>query len=238
MKIEMLGVGEAFDPAERNSALIVEEGGFRLLIDCGHSIPPALWRIPDAAEIDAVYLTHHHPDHVFGLVPVLDAFKDEGRRKPLDLITTAWGIEHVKRLCEAGLLPLEKLTFALRFHDSAGLTGIGPWQAAFARTDHSAVNHAVKLAARGKRFAHSGDGRPTEASRALFADADLLFHECYVVEGTPPPGHADLATIRGISGPSRIGLYHLRKDQRAPAPSKLEGDSRCFLLQAGDTIDL
>jgi ribonuclease BN (tRNA processing enzyme) len=238
VKISVLGVGEAFDPHEGNSSVLVEEAGFRLMIDCGHAVPPALWRRGDGVEIDAIYLTHHHPDHVFGLVPVLDAFVGQGRRKGLEIITTAWGIEHVKRLCEVGLLDLASLPYAVSFRDLTQLRQIGPWTAAFAATEHSVVNHAIKLGSRGRDFAYSGDGRPTAASRALFAGADLLFHECHIVEELPPmKHHADIATVRGIEGPRRIGVYHLRSDQRPLGAAAVAGDARLFLPKAGDVIE-
>jgi ribonuclease BN (tRNA processing enzyme) len=86
MEVTFLGVGEAFDPDEANASVLVQAGGFTLLIDCGHSAVSSLWRrCPEPDEIDAVYLTHHHGDHVLGRLPVLDRCASGGRRHPFDL---------------------------------------------------------------------------------------------------------------------------------------------------------
>lgn len=102
MRLTMLGVGEAFDPAESSSAALVEADGFTLLIDCGHAVPMPLWTArPDPDAVDAIYLTHHHADHVLGLVPVIEHWAWRGRRAPLTIVTTAAGIDHLHRLFAA-----------------------------------------------------------------------------------------------------------------------------------------
>ena len=52
MQVTVLGVGEAFDPTYPNTSVLVEAAGFALLVDCGHSVPPSLWRL--APEPDRV----------------------------------------------------------------------------------------------------------------------------------------------------------------------------------------
>lgn len=234
MQITVLGVGEAADPAEGNAAVVVASGNYRLLVDCGHSVPPALWRrYPDPDAIDGVIFTHHHPDHCFGLVPWLISLADDRRRKPLEIVTTASGIEHLKRLCEVGMVPHDSTSpFPIIWRDAAQLDRIGPFALARARTCHSLINHAIRLAADGARFAYSGDGRPTAQARALYSDADLLLHESYMADDAPDTRyHADLATVRGIAGPPRIGVYHIRKDQRPLAIARLAGDRRLFVAE-------
>lgn len=241
MQIVVLGVGEASDPTQSNASVVVAGGDYRLLIDCGHSVPPALWRrFADPHSIDALMLTHHHPDHCFGLVPWLISLADDGRRRPLDIVTTAWGIDHLKKLCEIGMVPHDSGSpFPIIWRDAATVERIGPFALARARTSHSVVNHAIRLEANGMRFVYSGDGRPTTESRALFADADLLLHECYMADDAPEmEHHADLATVRGVAGPPRIGIYHIRKDQRPLALARLEGNSRLFVVKADQEFQL
>src|SRR4051794_29276145 len=99
MRIELLGVGEAFDAEEPNAAALVEQDGFTLLIDCGHSAVSQLWRArPDPDAVDAVYLTHHHADHVLGLPAVINRWEFDGRRRDLLIVTTPAGIALVQRI--------------------------------------------------------------------------------------------------------------------------------------------
>lgn len=241
MQIVVLGVGEASDPAQSNASIAVASGGYRLLIDCGHSVPPVLWRrFPDPHSIDALIFTHHHPDHCFGLVPWLISLADDGRQRPLDIVTTAWGIEHLKKLCEIGMVPHDlRSRFPIVWRDAATVERLGPFALTRARTSHSVINHAIRLQVDETRFAYSGDGRPTEESRALFADADLLMHECYMAEDAAEmEHHADISTVTGIAGPPRIGIYHIRKDQRPLAIGRLKDNSRLFVVEADQEFQL
>src|ERR1700710_1201468 len=126
MRLTLLGVGEAFAPAP-NSAALVEASGFELLIDCGHAVPPALWRArPDLDAVDAVYLTHHHADHVLGLVPVIERWAVEGRTRALTVLTTIWGIEQLRRLFEAMSVPAG--AFPIHYEIAAETPTVGPFR--------------------------------------------------------------------------------------------------------------
>lgn len=239
--ITLLGVGEAFDADEPNSAALVEAGGFTLLVDCGHSAVAPVWRAcPDPETLDAVYVTHHHPDHVFGLVPVLERWGYEGRRKPLAILTTAWGIGHLRRLFEAGLMaPEDKRPFPIVFQVAAETPHLGPFRLAIAPTQHAAPNHALRLERDGRSFAYSGDGRPTPESLELYAGASLLLHECYIPDQADGMSyHCDLPTVRRIQGPERIGVYHVQAGQRPAMRAAIAGDARLFMPEAGTRLTL
>lgn len=235
MLITPLGVGDAFDAEQTNSACLVEAQGFSLLIDCGYSVPPALWRArPEPDRIDALFLTHLHADHVCGVPPVLDRWSWEGRTKALTVVTTEAGRNVVEQFCQLlGIAP----RFELRFVDSASADRIGPLALRTAPTEHVVPNRALRLEAGGRRFAYSGDGRPTAASLALFADADLLLHECWEPDAAPEVSfHADLPSIRAIAGPRRIGLYHVRAGRLGTMRARVAGDDRLFVVEPGAAL--
>jgi ribonuclease BN (tRNA processing enzyme) len=90
MRIRFLGVGSAFTTAEyyQSNMLITAGSGKRLLIDCGSDIR---FSLPEAGiqfryfgrEIDAIYLSHLHADHIGGLeAAVLVSFFDIESPKP------------------------------------------------------------------------------------------------------------------------------------------------------------
>jgi ribonuclease BN (tRNA processing enzyme) len=58
---------------------LVEHDGFRLLIDPGYATLPRLLQSIDADEVDAVLVSHGHPDHCADLNPLLRArtFRDD-----------------------------------------------------------------------------------------------------------------------------------------------------------------
>lgn len=74
MTITFLGVGSAFTTAEyyQSNLLITSESGKKMLIDCGSDARFSLgeWREKtgvSSVEIDAVYFSHLHADHIGGL---------------------------------------------------------------------------------------------------------------------------------------------------------------------------
>lgn len=244
MDIHVLGVGESADPDLPNSSVVVSQDGFRLMIDCGHSVPPVLWReLPDPDAVDALYFTHHHPDHCFGLVPALIRWTDDRRRKPLILATTSDGRHQLRQLFAAGGIdPQRSLSFPLDWHAVPETGTLGPFALRTAPTLHAVPNLAVRLEAGGKSFAYSGDGRMTPESESLFRGADLLFHECFTVDPDPTqPFHAAYSQLSGL--PDRLGigavrLYHVRRNERSGLAAACAGDPRMVPAVPGERIAL
>lgn len=231
MRITVLGVGEAFDPDQPNSAASVEQDGFTLLIDCGHSAVAPVWRATtDPDRVDALYLTHRHLDHVLGVPAALHRWDHGGRRKPLLVVATDPVIELVERML--ALLDVEP-DYPIRY--LAQPPTIGPFASSYAPMIHSAPVHAIRL----DHFVWSGDGRPTPELKALAADADLLMQECWSPTAAPDAQyHCDLPTARAIQGPSRIGLYHVKAGARPALRAAIAGDARLFVPEPGDVIEL
>lgn len=69
-KIKFVGCGSAFTSPEyyQSNALIVAESGKKMLIDCGSDVRFALQECSlNYKDIDAVYISHLHADHVGGM---------------------------------------------------------------------------------------------------------------------------------------------------------------------------
>jgi len=67
--ITWLGTGSAFTMTNRQSnILFTSNSGKNLLIDCGSDIRHSLWRVDRTyLDVDGVYVSHLHADHVGGL---------------------------------------------------------------------------------------------------------------------------------------------------------------------------
>ena len=68
MKFTFLGTGSAFTLANYQSNMLLEENGQRLLIDAGGDVRFALRDLGyGAGDIDALYVSHLHADHIGGI---------------------------------------------------------------------------------------------------------------------------------------------------------------------------
>lgn len=74
MRLTVIGGAGGWPPAGGAcSGYLIEHDGFRLLVDPGYAIVPRLLEIVPAEAIDAVLVSHGHPDHVADLNPLLRA---------------------------------------------------------------------------------------------------------------------------------------------------------------------
>src|SRR5918911_918040 len=86
MDLDVLFVGTAGSiPSARRAlpATLVRRGGDRLLFDCGEGTQRQLLRSVGLLELEEVFLTHFHADHVLGLPGMLKTFALRGRELPL-----------------------------------------------------------------------------------------------------------------------------------------------------------
>lgn len=219
MKIRVLGCGEAFDDRYVNTSLLLE-AECNVLLDCGYSVPPQLWKtVRDPAAIDLIYVSHAHADHYFGLPAVLGRMWDEGRTKPLVLMSQPSVLDHIRQLMDFGYTGL-----SARFKYQIEYMPIQPGRTCewkhlsfeFAPTRHAVSNLAVRVQTGGKTFCYSGDGTLTNETRRLFAAADLVIHEAYLFE--PLPVHADIPALLDMASEENVkqlALVHVQRDLRA-----------------------
>ena len=86
MDLDVLFVGTAGSaPSARRGlpATLVRRGGDRLLFDCGEGTQRQLVRSTGLVELEDVFITHFHADHVLGLPGMLKTFGLRQRERPL-----------------------------------------------------------------------------------------------------------------------------------------------------------
>jgi ribonuclease BN (tRNA processing enzyme) len=254
MQIIFVGVGEAFDETLGNTSLLVSletaEVKRQVLLDCGFTAAHAFWRhSPDPLELDAVWVSHFHGDHFFGLPLLLLRFWEHGRERPLIII---------------GQTPLEeKVTDALdlaypRFRSKLGFEvqfiEVSPERhldlldlhCSFAENGHSSPCLALRLDHDQGSVFYSGDGGPTDASRSLGADCDLIVHEAFGIDELQAGhGSVDLCIDFALEQTARaLALVHMNRDVRRTRASevrqRLAGLTplKAFLPEPGDCLAL
>jgi ribonuclease Z len=112
MDLDVLFVGTAGSAptaARGLPATLVRRGGERLLFDCGEGTQRQLTRSIGLVEIEDVFITHFHLDHVLGLPGMLKTFSLRQRERPL----TVYGPRGLGALFTAFKPLVGKLTFPL-----------------------------------------------------------------------------------------------------------------------------
>jgi ribonuclease Z len=81
-----LGTGGSVPSARRSTAsVLIARGGERLMFDCGEGTQRQLQRSLGLIQVDAIYLTHFHADHVLGLPGLLKSYDLTDRETPLQV---------------------------------------------------------------------------------------------------------------------------------------------------------
>jgi ribonuclease BN (tRNA processing enzyme) len=184
MRLTVLGGCGAWPAAgQACSGYLLEHGGFALLIDPGYAIVPRLLEITAAERIDAVLVSHGHPDHCADLHPLLRArtLRDEPA-PPLDVHALPDAVTKVLALDRPGMLDD---AYALHVFDAGETFSIGPFDVQTWSLPHSVPNVGTRLTAGGHVLAYTGDTGPSPAIAEMAAGADVFLAEATFPETVP-----------------------------------------------------
>ena len=223
------GCGAWPGPSQACSGYLVEHDGFRLLIDPGYAVLPRLLTHLDADQVDAVYVSHGHPDHCADLNPLLRARALTDDPVPaLPLYAPPGALDAVLALDRPGMLDD---AYELREFEPGAELEIGPFRAETRLLPHSRPNAGVRLSADDRIVAYTGDTGPSPELAVLARDAGVLVAEASYVDEVPAENAGTLFTARLAgrlateAGAGRLLLAHLfpGTDQAAAVRAARDG---------------
>ncbi|MEM5785867.1 MAG: ribonuclease Z [Syntrophobacteraceae bacterium] len=255
MRVKFLGVGEAFDENLPNTSILVRAGGpegsiSSVLLDCGFTAPPQVWKsCPDPDELDAIWISHFHGDHFFGIPALLTRFWESGRKKPLLIVGqegVSTTIPQAIKLAYASIM--DKFAFDLSFleitpgepAEAVGFT----WKAAV--NGHSQKDLAIRIEKDGKSVFYSGDGLPTDETLGLAHGCDLIIHEAFRLD-QDVPGHGNMLTCIDFARKARarsLALVHIQRHERRNRRDEIQGviegvsDPRVFMPEPDEEVEI
>lgn len=231
-RLTVLGTCGAWPEAGRSaSGFLLEYDGFRLVLDLGYATFPRLLEHCPGGRVDAVVITHEHPDHCADLSALCRArhfAAERGARLPL--YCTPGVIGRVQ-----AMEPTEDLLEVFDVHSLPTSHPVGPFQLDAALLPHHVPHAGVRLTAPGLTVAYSGDAGPDPALARLAAGADLFIAGATLQGNSADGGDGQLmsAVDAGIwatrSGAKRLLLTHFwpgsdRTRSTADARSNFSGE--------------
>ncbi len=219
MRLVTVGTGTVVPDASRASSCHwVEDGGTRVILDCGAGALQGLARckLPwDAA--DHLIISHFHADHIAEVPALIFALRhalEVPRTAPLGVwgpiglerVFAAWGSAFGSWIVAPG--------FELNLHEvrPGSRLPIGAFGARFASTRHTAESLAVRLECGGRALGYTGDTGPTPELTDFFRDVDLLLAECSLPDELAQDNHltpAGLAELASGSAAKRLAVTHV-----------------------------
>lgn len=194
-RLTVLGSCGAWPEAERAcNGFLLDHDGFRVVLDLGFATLPRLLAICPRGVVDAVIVTHEHPDHCVDLnalsrVRYFD--RDRGSSR-IPVWCTPGVVERVDFLEPTG--GLDQI-FDIRALAEGGT--VGPFRMEAVRLPHHVPNWGVRLAADNVTVAYTGDTGPDPGLARLGRETDL-----FIVEASHPgpPKQADRQRLHLTAG--------------------------------------
>jgi len=241
MRLTVLGGCGAWPTASQAcSGYLVEHEGFRVLIDPGYATLPQLLRHHAADEVDAVLVSHGHPDHCADLNPLLRARAlASPPAPPLPVYSLPGALDAVLAL-DGRMLDG---SYSWHAFEPGKPFEVGPLRVDTWALPHFVPNAGMRLSAGGAVLAYTGDTGPSPDIAALARDADLLLAEATFPEHVLPEDNAPfLSTARQAgqhaarAGAARLMLTHLwpgTKPEAALAAAKFAYDGEMAVAMPG-----
>jgi ribonuclease BN (tRNA processing enzyme) len=221
MRLTVVGCSGSYPgPHSPASSYLVEarDGAraWRVLLDLGSGALGRLHDFADPLSLDAVFLSHLHPDHFFDMSGyyVMRKYHPSGPQPPIPVHGPRGT---AKRLASAyGLPERPGMTREFEFceYGDRAPVVLGPLTLEVARVAHPVESYAIKVTDQGRSLVYSGDTGPCDALVELAKGADLLLAEAAFREGQDNPQDLHMtgrdAAVAGVrAGVGRLVLTHI-----------------------------
>jgi len=217
VKLTVLGChGPYPPPGGACSGYLLREGECNLLIDCGNGVLSRLQEHMEYYKLDAVLLSHLHPDHISDIMIMRYALamaENKGlRRGPLKLYAPLEPGEEFERLPYKNIYSVEPLAAEQPIK-------IGPFFIQTRATVHAVPGLAMSIQSSSGTLVYSGDTEFFEGLEKFVSGADLFLCEANFQEQdllNNPANHlsaSQAAMVAASAGAKRLLLTHHHPDR-------------------------
>lgn len=212
MQLAVVGAGTILPaPGRSPSCHVLQTGGRSHVFDLG---PGSLARLAaqgvDYRQLDTLFISHLHPDHVLDIVTLLQANNATPgwqRTRRLRLIGCRGLQEFVERLL-AIFRDAAPDSYEIEFTElSVGRNLLEGLAVEVALTGHTGNSIAFRVEAEGKVFVYSGDAADVPALAEIARNADVFLCECSFPDGHATDDHLTAGAAARIA--QSAGVRHL-----------------------------
>ena len=176
LSLTVLGSGGTYaGPDNACSSYLVRTGTTTVLVDLGPGALANAQRHIELADVDAIVLTHEHPDHWLDLPVARNVYRYVLDHMTVPVYTTAGTAALAAPFCDDD-------TFTWTIIADGARVEIGDLTLGFSRTDHPVETLAVLAEADGASIIYSADSGPGWSPVAFAVRPDLVLIEATFVE--------------------------------------------------------
>jgi ribonuclease BN (tRNA processing enzyme) len=197
-------------PDSAASCYLIDTGDFRLVLDLGNGALGPLQRFCSLYEIDAICLSHLHPDHCLDLCgySVAQTLHPDGPRPRIPVFGPAGTAERLTRAF--GMARSTRITEAFDVSTlTAGTVEIGPLRITTAHMNHPVETFGFRIEHDGQVLAYSADTGPDAELVRLAAGADVLLCEASFLDGQDLTPDLHLTARQAAEHAVRAGVGEL-----------------------------
>ncbi|WBQ02049.1 MBL fold metallo-hydrolase [Kribbella sp. CA-293567] len=219
------------EPGRACAGFLLEYDGFKIVLDLGYATLPQLLKHCPEGAVDAVIVTHQHPDHcvdVSALARVRHYLAREAAPIPLYCPP---GVLDVLRTLEPH--PDPATVFDVR--DLAESTTIGPFRLGTTLLPHYVTNLGVRLSTPELTVAYTGDSGPGPEAAALAAGADLFICDA-TLQGSSPRSTPRYVMTAGEAATAAAGARKLLLTHFWPGSDRAISVSEAQRIFPGEVI--
>jgi ribonuclease BN (tRNA processing enzyme) len=211
LRLAVLGSSGSYGgPGNACSGYLVTSGGYRVWIDCGPGTLAAVQQHADLTAIDALVISHSHPDHWVELPVLRNALRYVLFHDGLEVYTTAEVQEFFRTIASDPDDP----TFAFRTISDESTFEVGDMSFACSETDHPVETMAIRVEAGGRSLAYSADTGPQWSFKRFDQPIDMALCEGTLLahhegQGVPHLSSREAGDRAAEVGADRLVVTHL-----------------------------
>lgn len=208
--ITVLGsAGSYAEPGNACSGYLVRSPAATVVLDLGNGTLANVQRHVALADLDAVVLSHDHPDHWLDLPILRNALRYYLEVEGLRVYGTAGVLDQASVV----ISELEPTLVWTTIDATTGELAIGDQRLSFSRTEHPVETLAVRVEAAGRTFVYTSDTGSGWSPGGFLDDVDLL-----LCEATIPAKYEDVSlhltggqagALARSGGVGRLVLTHI-----------------------------